>query len=326
MRDEARALDLRDPGARRAWSALVEAAERPSPFAPLDWAEAAAAAFGLRPRVFGVERDGALVAGVVAYEKRRGPYRLAVVPPLTPTTPFVLAEPPAPAEVHARASPLDALLATLAGPFHALAFRLQPRFADVRPFAWAGYTAEPRYTYAGALGPEEDRLRQCGRGVRQRVRRDAGDFALDEETDALGVLRSLEAEVYARQGSERPVDPDRQAALLRPLLASGRARLFVLRDAQSGRPMGAQAVVADGREASVVCGASRPGPAMTVMTHLVCDRLWRDGVREIDLVGANRASVAEFKRGFGMPLVAQFLVRRVRRPELRALSLVHPVV
>jgi hypothetical protein len=322
---EARELDPGDEGVRRAWADTVAAAEGPSPFAALDYAEAAGAAFGLRPRALGVERDGALVAGIVAYEKRRGPYRLAVVPPLTPVTPFVLAEPPSEAEAHARRSPLDALVAGLAERFDALAFQVQPSLADARPFTWAGWTAAPRYTYAAPLGPPEAFLERAGKGVRKRVRREADAFAFAEEPGALGVLQALEGEAYARQGIAPPVAPDRQGALLRPLLASGRARLFVLRDA-GGAPVAAQAVVTDGREASFVCGASRPGSAMTVMTYRACARLWEDGAERVDMAGANLPSVAEFKRGFGMPLVQQFRVRYVGRVGLRALALVRPVV
>ncbi|MDT0630650.1 GNAT family N-acetyltransferase [Rubrivirga litoralis] len=321
---EARELDLGDASVRRAWGGVAEAAD-PSPFAPLAYAEATAGAFGLRARAFGVEQDGALVGGVVAYEKRRGPYRLAVVPPFTPVTPFVLAEAPAAHEVHARASPLDALVAAVGERFHAAAFRLPPALSDARPFAWAGWRAEPLYTYAGPLHPAAERLAQAGSGVRKRVRRGAGDFTLHEDAGGVAALQRLEAEAYARQGAAPPVDPERQAAWLGALVASGAARLFVLRDAEGGAA-GAQAVATDGRAAAFVCGASWPGSAMTVMTHLVCDRLYADGVRSLDLVGANRPSGAEFKRSFGLPLVQQFRVTRVARPELRALALVRPVV
>ena len=320
----ARDLDLGDAGVRRDWAALAEAAE-PSPFAPLGYTEAASRAFGLRLRALGVERDGALVGGVVAYEKRRGPYRLAVVPPLTPETPVVLAEAPAAHEVHARASPLDALVAGLGERFHAAAFRLPPALIDARPFTWAGWTAAPRYTYADVLRPAPERLARAGTGVRKRVRRDGGDFTLREEAGGVAALQRFEAEVWAAQGIAPPVEPGRQAAWLRALLASGGARLFVLRDAEGGAA-GAQAVVTDGRAAAFVSGAARPGSAMTVMTHLVLNRLYDDGVRRVDLVGANLPSVAEFKRSFGLPLVPQLRVTRVSRPELRALALVRPVV
>ena len=323
---EARPLDLSDPGVRRAWAALLDASPVSSPFGALDVAEAAAGAFGFTLRAFGVEADAGLVAGLLVYEKRQGPYRLGVVPPLVPVTPFVLAEVPTESEVHGRASPLDAIVGALNGRFHALAFRLQHAIADVRPWTWAGFTATPRYTYAQALGPSSEMLAASGRGVRQRIRRDGDTFTFAEEPDRLDVLEALETDVYARQDAEPPVASDRRDAYLRPLLASGRARLFVLRDAEEGAPVGAQAVVSDGRDASVVCGASRPGSAMTVMTHRVREALHDEGVRSLDLVGANLPAVAEFKRGFGMPLVAQFYVTRVDRPELRALGLVRPVV
>ena len=314
----ARDLDAADPGVRRAWAALVDVAE-PSPFAPLDAAEATAAAFGLRLRLLGVEQDGALAGGVAAYEKRRGPVRLAVVPPLTPTTPVVLAAPPTEAEVHARATPLGALAAGLAERFHLAALQLQPSLADVRPFTWAGWSAQPRYTYAGPLGPLGEMAGRASKAVRKRDRRDGGGFSFSEEPDAVGVLQALEAEAFARQGTAPPVDTGRQAALFRALARAGRARLFVLRDA-GGEPTAAQAVTWDGRAAAFVSGASRPGSAMTVMTLRVFDRLYQDGARWVDLGGANLPPVAEFKRAFGLPLVPSLRVRRVGPRALRALD------
>ncbi len=322
---EARPLDLSDPGVRRAWGSLLDASPDPSPFGSLDYAEATRA-FGLRPVAVGVEQDGTLTGGVVAYEKRRGPYRLAVVPPLTPVTPFLLAEVPSEPEVHGRRSVLDALIAGLDGRFHALAFRLQHGLTDVRPFTWAGYSAAPRYTYADRLGPTDDWLAGASKMVRRRVRREAGGFELAEAPDRLDVLGRLDAEIYARQGTSSPLDAARRDAFLRRLIDAGRARLFVLREKPSGEAVGARVVVSDGRSAAFVIAASRPGPAMTVMTHLVRERLAAEGVERLDLVGANIPSVAEFKRSFGMPLVAQFRVWRIGRPELRALALVRPVV
>lgn len=326
MAEAARALDLQDPGVRRAWAALHAAAPSASPFGALAYAEAAAEAFGLRARPFGVEQDGALVAALVAYEKRRGPYRLAVVPPLTPITPVLLAEPPAEADVHARRSPLDALIAGLDGHFHALGFRLQPEITDVRPFTWAGYTASPRYTYAQPLGPTEAFLAGASKMVRRRIRREADRFELAEASDQLDVLGRLEAEVYDRQGTVSPLDPTQRDVFLRRLLGADLGRLFVLRETATGEAVGARVVVTDGTAAFFTIAASRPGPAMTVMTHLVRERLVEAGVQSLDLVGANLPTVAEFKRSFGMPLVMQFYVTRIARPELRALALLRPVV
>lgn len=322
----ARVLDPRDPGVRRAWAALLGAAPDRSPFGALAYAEAAAGAFGLRPVAVGVEAGGGLAGGVVAYEKRRGPYRLAVEPPLTPVTPFVLAEAPREADVHARRSVLDRLVAALDARFDALAFRLQPSLTDVRPFTWAGYRAAPLYSYARRLASADGLLADAGKGVRNRVRRSADAYTLAEEPGRLDVLDALEAEVYARQDVARPVDPAQERAFVRALTEAGLGRLFVLRERGGGEAVGARLVVTDGAAAFFVTAAARRGDAMTVMNHLVAVRLFEEGVETLDLVGANRPGTAEFKRGFGFPLVTQYRVVRVRRPLLRAVALVRPVV
>lgn len=319
-RPDARWLDPQDAGTRARWAELAEGAE-PSAFGPPAVSEAVAGAFGLRLRLLAVEADGDLAAALAVYEKRRGPYRLAVVPPLVAETPILLREP---LGGEARRPEIAALAEALAAEYPAAALRLPVGWTDARPFQWAGFQATPRYTYAGPLLPPDDALARAGRGVRQRVRRDGPAVTHAEAPDALDALLALDAAGAARRGDAETATPAMRTGLA-SLLDAGAARLFALRD-ETGEIVGAQALVTDGRAAAVVLGASRPGPAMTVMTMALQEALYADGLVSLDLVGANLPGVAEFKRAFGLPLAVQYRVTRLARPELRALSLVRPVV
>lgn len=315
-------LDLSDGGAAAAWDALVAASPYGTPFSRSAYARAAAEAFGLRPRLLAVERDGALAGGVVVFEKRRGPFRLGVVPPLTPYTPVVLAEPLDAADLPARTSPLDALLPALDGAFHAQALHLHPAMGDVRPFQWAGWDASPRYTFAGPLAEADAMRRDASKAVRKLLRRHDADFRFAEEPDAAALVEQL---AQASEGATDHAAAGRRRAFLRalpePLL-----RLFVLRHAGDGTPAAALSVVTDGRTAYFVSGGSAPGPAMTVLTFRLWERLHAEGHAAVEVVGANMASIAEFKRRLGLPMTTYYRVQRVRRPALRLLAAFRPVV
>ncbi|MDX1531331.1 MAG: GNAT family N-acetyltransferase [Rhodothermales bacterium] len=316
-----------DPAAadvRTAWAALLERSEQRTPFSTLAYAETAAGAFGLRVRLAAAEdADGDLAAGVVVFERRRGPYRTVVVPPQTPYTPFVLAEPLREAEINARRSALDALLPLLDRAYHALAFHLHPSSEDVRPFTWAGYTARPRYTHRDELAAPDGLLARASKAVRKGLRRDADAYVLREDPAALPALAALLDRVFERQEEAPPLDRATRAALIEPLFRAGLARLFTATPA-GGEPEGALVVLSDGHSAHHWIGGSAPGPAMTLLTHHARGVLHAEGVCHFDFGGANLPSVAEFKRRFGAPLVRYVRVERVRRPELRALALVRP--
>ena len=307
---------------RAAWGALLAASEQRTPFATLAYAASAAAAFGCSLRLaVATGAEGEPAAGVVLFERRRGPYRTVVVPPLTALTPFVLARTPTEADVSRRRTPLDALLPLLDARYHALAFHLHPSTADVRPFTWAGYAASPRYTYVQRLAPGADLLRAGSKSVRQRVNRSDG-VRLTEGSDALAPLERLADAVFERHGRSSPIPPGTYRALLGPLMESGAARVFALRG-DEGPVEAAQAVlVADGRAALLASGGR--GDGKTVLLHRVREALYREGVEELDFVGANLPAVAMFKRSFGPALTPYCRVERYVRPELRALALARP--
>ena len=322
---EAEFLDVADPVVRQRWADLVTRAPQASPFARLAFAEAVAAVFGIEFRLAGVTAGDRLVGGVLLFERRRGPYRLVVVPPLTVYTSFLFDPPLREADVHTQRSPLDALLALLETRYHALCFHLHPALADVRGFVWAGYRARPLYTYRRMLVPREQLLREVSRGVRRRFEREGPAFEIRESDDLPDILAGLAAESYARHGSDSGVTPAQRRAFLEQLVAAGQVRLLAAAPPDAP-PEAAQALLGKGPTAYALTAGSRPGAAMSVLLVEILLRLHAEGVEALDLVGANTASIAEFKRSFGPSLVPYFRVERFVRPELAPLHPLRPIL
>ena len=315
---KARFLNAERADVRQAWINLLAASPQRTPFSTLAYAEAVQEALGISYRLAGVYEGETLVVGALLYERPLGPYRRVVVPPLTPYTPVLLREGLREADVHARRSPLDALVHLLGSRYHHLALHLHPLLADVRPFQWAGWSVRPLFTYRQALGGADVLRRAASRNVR-RLAEDA-TWHVTEASNEVEALLDLAKASFGRQGRALPVEAARLRQLVTSLLASGLARLFTASLA-GGAAEGALVVLRDETTAHDWFVGSRPGPARTRLTYDVLAQLHDEGVRCYDFGGANTPSIAEFKRRFGGTLVPYYRVEYYARPELRLLDL-----
>ena len=294
-------------------AALWAASPTRAPFTHPAAVAAYAEAFGLRARWVTVEG-----AAMPVLEKRRGPFRAAALPPLAPVWRPLLADAPAEAQTHARASPLDALLKRLDGEADQLTLALLDD--DLRPYAWAGWTATPRATYRLGLGGDLDA--GFSSAVRRTVRKEAGAFDVVEDGALAAQAVRLMLASYKRGGGDLGLDPSAVAGLAEAFVAAGLARVFAAR--KGGETEAAVVAATDGRTAFYWVAGSAPGPAMTVLLAHTLRQLAADGTSAFDFCGANTPSVAEFKRRFGPTLAPAPIVRRVTSPALRLLSRLRP--
>ncbi len=255
-------------------------------------------------------------AGALVYWRRRGPYRQGVLPPFTQYSPVVLRTPPLEAEVHARRSAFEALLAALEPCFSHHCFFLS--ITDVRPAQWRGWRVEPRYTYRLSL-VEDDLLNRWSSATRRAFRKHSAAYHVEEQPEAASSIVQQCAESYRRHGRALPTDPTRLHTLVDTLRAEGQVRLFTATPVGGSAPEGGLAVLHDGRTAHYWIAGSAPGPAMTVLLGHTLPRLRDAGLQAFDFVGANTPSIAEFKRHFGPALTPYVYLEKITRPELRLL-------
>lgn len=245
--------------------------------------------------------DGTLATAVPVFEKRRGPFVASALPPLCPAHMPLLAGPLHSALVHSRAAPLDVLLASLAGRYAQATLQLGPALPDVRPLTWAGWAVRPLFTYTVDLsGGPEAVARAFSSGIRRDARTHAGAFEIAEGADLIEDGLALVHASLQRQNAVSPASPASARRLVDAFSAAGLVRVAGAR--RDGRAEAVAFLATDGATAAYWMGGSAPGPAMTVLLATMLPRLARDGLRSIDLCGANLPSVAEFKRRFGATL------------------------
>lgn len=306
---------LGDGAARDAYAALAAVSEQATVFASLAFAEATCEAFGLRGRIALVRDESDVpAAGAILFEKRRGPFRAAALPPYAEYLSPLLREPLQEADVHRHASPLDALLARLDEAFDQLTFQLHPSLTDMRAFQWAGWKVTPAYRYRARLGDEA--ADGWSRRPRRTFRHHRDTFTLLDGPDHLDALLRLEAEIADRKG----LNSVKRTALRRLVLGLvevGTAHVLTAQNESDGQIEAGVVMPFDSGTGYYWMVGSRPGPAVTVLLGHLEERLRAQGCTHCCLGGANVPSVAEFKRRLGGELVPYFRARRVTHPALR---------
>ena len=306
-RSAVRLARLDSPEARQAYADLLSESPQRTAFATLAFADAACDAFGLTGRLALLGDAGRATIGAVLFEKITGPFRQAIVPALTPYTGPLLREPVGPGTAEA----LHTFLEALKPRYAAIAFQPPPDVSDVRPFAWAGFTAAPRYTYWGPAGLDaaptyvRKMLRENGTTRVDGSRRETGMDTIDDPDAAADVIAAMQR-AFGRIDRDVPVDPARAERLVRRLADDGVAQITVAES--GGARVGAVATLADDRTGHFRTGAGDPGPSMLLMMAHASRRLAETGRTGFDLMGANIARISTFKARFGLPLAVSYRV------------------
>lgn len=321
---------LDDVEARAAYAALLAASPQRTPFHTLVHADAACAAFALTGEILAVGHAGEAprVAGVVFW-KKRGPFHLAIVPPLTPYGGPVCTDAldDALAGSHPLGTPTGALtiwIEALRARADAVEMHLPPAFADTRPFAWAGWRVTPRYTYAGFSdwsGTPPAYVRKMireNRAIRTDGSLRPNGLHIHRDDTATALVAEFVTRPFQRQGRAFGFPQHALERLVRAHVAAGLARILVATK-RDGSPVGAVATTVDAKAGYFWAGSADPGAGMLMLMAATAQALADAGIPVIDLVGGNLRAVSTFKRRLGFPLVAS---ARVEVTPSRAVRLV----
>jgi hypothetical protein len=186
--------------------------------------------------------------------------------------------------------------------------------ADVRPFTWAGYAAEPFFTYHIPLGDGPEAVfKRWKPQVRTDARRALKYAQLRMESGGGELLRVLVERVRARyreQGRDWTVSP----RFFEELDAGLEGRLTVRALMDGGEMVAGLALLADGGVVRHWLGGTTPrGPFIGVNELLhwrVVEEFAGRDFHTYELMGANTAHLARHKARFNPRLVTQFRLER----------------
>lgn len=274
------------------------------------------AALGMEPRFWFVHHKGRKLLGAIALfasgEPVRYPSSFMMYQGLLVDPEFESMPPhsriPAALEAH------NALLAALAADGTTAPLSLHHTITDIRAFLWyrdaesdnRAFRVVPRYT---AVIKVDETLFQGDRwlsSIRRNRRIDHSKAAnagisIESFSDA-DTLYQLYLKTFQRQGDVPPAETEaRVHCLAKFILATGMGLMLLARD-PDGSPLGAVLFLRHGDVAYYIIGANDPkgrpvGAATFVMVEAL-RRLAAQGVRSIDMCGANSPQRSDFKISF----------------------------
>jgi len=297
-------FDLRDSDAVTSWDSLPDADDWDTVFGTSSFLQAIAAHSNAGvDQVTVSDERGVSAAARVAVRRPLG-FHVSPILPFTAFSAIRLRDELREAVVHRRQSILEDLFGAIEQRFCAASIHVPPPIQDARILIWRGWKVRPLYTYRIALHRSENPLDSWSESARRTARQESSEFEIvgtDPETQARLVVES-----YSRAGRQPPLGLDGITEVVRSMLEDGVARTVGARNRESGETEASIAILQRGREAYYWLAGGRRGAAMTVLLANVLPDLASSGTQLFDFVGANTASIAEFKRKFGGQLTTYF--------------------
>jgi hypothetical protein len=298
-----------DEVAPAVWAEFLSNAVGATIFSDADWVQDAALASGGTPRLLGAWDGDHLVAGVAGVVSGSGWRQRFSTPALLPHTGFLFRPPTTnrPAHVESeRSGATAALISHLQADYTRTHLTHGPALADTREFLWAGWDVLPRYTYRIDL-PEDRTTVWDGfeRRTRTAVRKaEKEGYRVEATTDVAELRRSYD-QVFGGE-SAAPVPGAILQRLVQLALDAGRTEGWRCL-APGGETACVVFFVPDGdRLYAWVAGADSAYRESGATSLLYWKVLEQTTSTQFDFVGANLASIAFFKRGFGGVLVPYF--------------------
>jgi hypothetical protein len=296
--------DLSDKGALASWNDLGKSPVWDSPFSEAGFLSAVTGQSESKIEQVTILMGERVVAAARVCVKGRLSISYSPVPRLTAFSALRFHDRIRESEIHARNSAFEHLLGAMERRFSAAVLHLPPAAQDVRVFTWRGWTVQPLYTYRIRLNADTDPLLAWSESARRIARHQASAFEIVET--AADLQARLVVESYRRNHRRPPLGGDALTKIIQTLKYQGLLRTMGARSVDTGEVDASIALLLHDSSAYYWLAGSRPGVAMTALLARVLPDLAASGTTTFDFVGANTASIAEFKRKFGGQLAAYF--------------------
>ncbi|HUU57601.1 MAG TPA: GNAT family N-acetyltransferase [bacterium] len=307
------------PAAPGRYDGFLAASPQGTVFAGPSWLSLLAGRLPGRVFALAFAAGGETKAVVPVWERREALLgAVAELPPLTPYWGPCLPPPGDLRPERARARDHD-VLAAVAAEFKRrwryCRLACHPALADVRPFTWAGFRGEGRYTAVLAPAAEDEFLASLSSSLRNKIKQGEGR-PVEESADAEPFV-AMYAATFGRRGMTPPV-PESFVRALAAAFCPAAGSIFYVRG-DGGEPVAGRLVLWGGGTAYELLAASFDegrGPLGAYLMWRVIRAVWERGLA-LDMVGVNVASIARFKESFGGALTPYYQLAAYRSPLVR---------
>jgi hypothetical protein len=291
-----------------------------TPFAGPEWFEFLSQHAPGRVYVLAAKPGDEVIGYVPIWETRlRFIGKVVEIPPITPYWgPIVhrnqYNSEKAPAKINKVCS---ALATAVAERYRRARMSLHPSIIDIRPFAWSGWSASPRYTTFISFDDPDAYLASLSGKVRNKIKQ-CGSVEFVPSDDA-GPFVAMYADTFRRRRMTSPIGAAGVAALKGVF---GEAANFYYVLGESGEPVAGRFVVrGTGIAYDLLAAAAEQGKGPVgayLLWRELCD-LTEAGYK-VDMVGVNVPAIARFKESFGGDLKQYHVVTRSANIFVKALA------
>ena len=310
------------------WDSFVSSSPQGTVFSTSLWLNAASKAQGGEPRIMGVWENEKLVAGVSFIHIARGPFKKATSPVLTPYGGFIYRPDPGKRASEAEGvniSYAEYLTNYLHTHYNNVFLVHSPGLHDIRPFTWAGWTDNVRYTYIVDITDTEKIWDMLERRVRTVIRNAESSLEISGPVD-VELFTGLYEHIYHDRRLPLPVGSKVFKAMVDNILRTDIAEMQTVRDG-GGNVISSMITVSDSSCVYAWVSGSIPEKnASGAFSLLFWDAVKRHSSvhKRLDMVGANIRPIAFFKKGFGGILTPYYVTEhyssQISRTAMKAFS------
>lgn len=303
------------------WDAFASTSIGGTPFNTSKWLKNVEEVSGGQQIRLGLFKNATLRAGLTGIAKRRGPFIQLGTPELSPHTGILLCNTPEGKGPTKREAEWQAacnhFIQYLSNRYDHIRITHTPDLTDLRPFSWAGWDLNLRYTYQLPLEnqTESELWERVERRTRTAIRKAEKLGYECQETDDIDLLCDQYEKIY--ENGPTPINSDLVRRHLRLAFQAGLTQIFSVKSNSNETAAIVAFVKNENMTYAWVAGAdpdhNNSGAASLLYWRYIC----QCSQNHFDFVGANLPSVAFFKRGMGGNLVPYYTTEYFRNEFLR---------
>mgnify|MGYP001166901596 CR=1 FL=1 len=292
------------------WDSFASTSLGATPFSSTKWMKIIEQITGAQRVQLGLYKNSTLCAGLAAIVQKKGPFTQLGTPELCPHTGILLGRSPEGKRPTKREADwqnvCNHFIDYLSNHYDHVRITHTPNLTDLRPFSWAGWKLNLRYTYHLEIKnrTESDLWDRVERRTRTAIRKAEKLGYTFQEIGDVDLLVNQYGKIY--QDRPVPINSNLVQNYVKSIYEAGLIRIFSVQ-ASNGETAATVAFVENDDESYAWVAGADPSHYNSGAASLLYWRyLSQCSQNRFDFVGANLPSIAFFKRGLGGNLVPYY--------------------
>jgi lipid II:glycine glycyltransferase (peptidoglycan interpeptide bridge formation enzyme) len=294
------------------WDNFVEESSNGSIFSSSLWLKVLNKAHDGKAEILGVFNGNELVSGILLFVRKKGMFKVAAYPPLTPFTSVLFKEPDTKriSKIESQQKVImNSLLEYLIKRYNYTSISMDPSIADIRPFLWRGWEPNINYTYEVNLANTDELWNNLDKDVKYEINKGKKlELNISNNKD-ISEFYGLYEKTFSKQNMNVPIKEEFIKSMVEILQKENKCKTYFATTKKNELAASAIAIY-DNKKAYYLLAASnheiKAGAPSFLLWHIFKDLSKK--FKKMDLVGANTPQIVNFKRQFATRLVPYYSI------------------